>query len=158
MKRSPLPVAKWTNETPESFAVYLILDTNVIVSAYLKEGTPPWMIAWGHFGLPCDYFASEEMIAEYREVLRRPKLKISQASLDSFGSDFLSKCRIIAPESTGIVLVDPKDLCFYEAYSALRRQQEHAYLITGNLRHFPEDDHILSPRQALDLFDSLKGR
>ena len=98
------------------------------------------------------------MLREYEEVLQRAKFGFDPVEVDGYLSRFLSDCRPLHPDPLDLLLLDPKDLCFYEAYATMRRQQEHTYLITGNLHHFPEDDHILSPRQAMDLFDSLKRR
>ena len=32
-----------------------------------------------------------------------------------------------------------------------QRKSEDAYLVTGNIRHFPEKPYIVTPRQMLDI-------
>lgn len=53
------------------------------------------------------------------------------------------------PLPTGATLVDADDLIFYEV--ALRGR---AYLVTGNLRHYPPDSFIVSPAQMALLIAS----
>ena len=55
-------------------------------------------------------------------------------------------------ELTDEELPDPKDLIFYETLLAARKKFP-AYLVTGNLKHFPLTDFIISPRTMLDLAD-----
>ena len=32
------------------------------------------------------------------------------------------------------------------------RKEEEAYLVTGNIKHFPDKPFIVTPRQMLDIF------
>lgn len=50
-----------------------------------------------------------------------------------------------------VALTDVKDFPFYEAF--LETYEAGAYLITGNLEHFPINPSIISPRDALTIFD-----
>lgn len=45
---------------------------------------------------------------------------------------------------------EPKDIVFYEVLMGQRKAGE-AYLVTGNLKHFPEEYYIVSPREMLDI-------
>ena len=49
-----------------------------------------------------------------------------------------------------IELPDPKDSVFYEV-AMEERKEEDAYLVTGNIKHFPEKPFIVTPRQMLDI-------
>ena len=49
-----------------------------------------------------------------------------------------------------IELPDPKDSVFYEVVME-ERKEEDAYLVTGNIKHFPEKPFIVTPRQMLDI-------
>ena len=53
-------------------------------------------------------------------------------------------------EHIGIDLPDPKDLVFYEVVME-ERKEEDAYLVTGNIKHFPEKPFIVTPRQMIDI-------
>lgn len=49
-----------------------------------------------------------------------------------------------------IELPNPKDSVFYEVVME-ERKEEDAYLVTGNIKHFPEKPFIVMPRQMLDI-------
>lgn len=44
-----------------------------------------------------------------------------------------------------------KDLPFYEV--VMEKRDDNAYLVTGNLKHFPEREYIVTARQLLDILD-----
>ncbi len=53
------------------------------------------------------------------------------------------------------ILPDPKDRVFYEVVFE-KRKTEDAYLVTGNLKHFPVETFIVTPREMLDIVFSTK--
>ena len=55
------------------------------------------------------------------------------------------------PHSTGAVLPDMKDLPFYEV--VMEKREDDAYLVTGNLKHFPVKPFIITARQMLEILD-----
>ena len=55
----------------------------------------------------------------------------------------------VNPSPTGEILVDMDDLVFYEV--VMEKREDHAYLITGNLRHFPVRDYIVTPAEMMDI-------
>lgn len=57
----------------------------------------------------------------------------------------------LTPSPTGIVLPDIKDLPFYEV--VLEKQEDNAYLVTGNIKHFPKEPFIVTARQLIDILD-----
>ena len=58
----------------------------------------------------------------------------------------------VQPSASGMILPDMKDLPFYEVVSDT--QDKHSRLVTGNLKHFPEEPFIVTARQMLDILDS----
>lgn len=56
----------------------------------------------------------------------------------------------IDAEELGITLPDLKDIVFYEVVME-ERKSEDAYLVTGNLKHFPAKPYVVTPRQMLDI-------
>lgn len=50
---------------------------------------------------------------------------------------------------TNEILPAPKDLVFYEVVMA--KQDENAYLVTGNSKHFPKKPFIVTPNELLDI-------
>ena len=49
-----------------------------------------------------------------------------------------------------IDLPDPKDLVFYEVVME-QRESTQAWMVTGNIKHFPAETFIVTPRQMLDI-------
>ena len=53
----------------------------------------------------------------------------------------------VNPTPTGEVLVDMDDLVFYEV--VMEKRKDDAYLITGNIRHFPKREFIVTPAEMM---------
>ena len=56
---------------------YVVIDTNVLVSAMLKWNSVPGNIMELAFGDTIIPVLNEEIVTEYREVLSRPKFKLT---------------------------------------------------------------------------------
>ncbi len=61
--------------------------------------------------------------------------------------------RIVATP-TGTLLPDMKDLPFYEV--VVEKQDDNAYLVTGNMKHFPSKPFIVTAKEFLDILDKAK--
>jgi len=91
----------------------VVVDTNVIVSAYLGGVLKVIIVAWksGKFSL----VVSKEIVEEYLEVLRRPKFKIRQTEVDDFAALILDSADFVIPlESVNVIQDDPTDNKFLE--------------------------------------------
>ena len=58
---------------------------------------------------------------------------------------------LVEASETGIILPDMKDLPFYEV--VMEKREDNAYLVTGNLKHFPRENFIVTARQMLDILE-----
>ena len=58
---------------------------------------------------------------------------------------------LVSPLPSGIVLPYMKDLPFYEV--VLEKRDDGAYLVTGNIKHFPKEPFVVTPRELLDILD-----
>ena len=47
---------------------------------------------------------------------------------------------------------DPDDAVFYEIVMEARKDVD-AYLVTDNLKHFPEKPYIITPKEMIDIFN-----
>ena len=54
-----------------------------------------------------------------------------------------------------ILLPDPKDVIFYAVVMEVREEQD-AYLVTGNIKHFPKAVFVVTPREMLTLVETGK--
>lgn len=51
-------------------------------------------------------------------------------------------------------ILDMDDLVFYEV--VMEKREDDAYLITGNIRHFPERDFIVTPAEMMAIIEKNK--
>ncbi len=130
---------------------YAVIDTNVLVSAMLKFQSVPGQIAneallGNLIPLLCD-----EIIAEYREVLSRPKFKFDQNVVNVLIDGIIDRGIFVDAVPVEEIIPDPKDIVFYEVVMEGRKEHDDAYLITGNIKHFPVKPFVLTPKEMLDI-------
>ena len=71
----------------------VVVDTNVVVSAILRDRNPEKAILHLVANPKCEWVASEEILAEYREVLRRPRFGLSADLLARWDDRFSSSLK-----------------------------------------------------------------
>lgn len=129
-----------------------VFDTNVLVSALLSRrpdsATVQVVDAIATGDLVPLY--SEGILAEYEDVLRRPKFPFSEGAIGALMGNIRRLGRAVSPSPTGETLPDPGDQVFYEAAVAGLGEGE-AYLITGNARHFPRRWFIVTPAAMMGI-------
>ena len=129
---------------------YVVIDTNVLVSAVLKSHSIPGSIVELAFDGPIIPILNEAIEKEYREVLSRPKFHLPEDLIEGIMSTFHKRAIYVDAEHLDVELPDPKDLVFYEVVME-ERKEEDAYLVIGNIRHFPNRPFIVTPREMLDI-------
>lgn len=129
---------------------YAVIDTNVLVSAMLKWDSVPGNIMELAFGGSIVPILNESILAEYREVLSRPKFHLSEDIINDVIDTINENALYVDAEQLEIELPDPKDRVFYEVVME-ERKEEDAYLVTGNIKHFPQKPFIVTSRQMLDI-------
>lgn len=129
---------------------YAVLDTNVLVSAMLRTGSVPGQVAAEAMYGDIIPVLNDEILEEYEDVLRRPKFGFEERAVRVFLDDL--KRRAVYTDTGAIedIIPDPKDIVFY-AVLMEKRKEEEAYLVTGNLKHFPVRTYIVTPREMLDI-------
>lgn len=129
---------------------YVVIDTNVLVSAMLKWNSVPGSIVAMAFDGTIIPILNVDILKEYRAVLMRPKFHLTEEIVDTALDAIEAKGILVDAEPLDIVLPDPKDRVFYEVVME-KRKDEDAYLVTGNIKHFPTKPFVVTPRQLLDL-------
>lgn len=123
----------------------VVIDTNILVSAlWSRDGAPARVISMVLTGelVPCyDY----RILCDYREVLQRPKFKFSKSSVNSLLDWFEAYGRSVIADPIDDVFLDEADKKFYEVAKHCG-----AILVTGNLKHFPEDPLVMSVSEFLE--------
>lgn len=129
---------------------FAVIDTNVIVSALISKNidSNPGKVFRAIVQERIVPLYNDEILAEYRCVLSRPKFHLSpyliETVLKAIIVDGLNLDRVPA---TGIDFPDPKDIVFYE----IAISKENAYLVTGNIKHFPVRSFIVSPAEMVEI-------
>lgn len=129
---------------------YAVIDTNVLVSAMIKWNSVPGNIIELTFDGSIVPILNEQIVKEYREVLTRPKFHFTKEIIRDVLENIRSKGLYVDEEHLEIELPDPKDRVFYEVVME-KRKTEDAYLVTGNIRHFPTKPFIVTPREMIDI-------
>ena len=92
------------------------------------------------------------MLAEYREVLARPKFGLEKETIEAVVAELLNHSLNVDAPPSGVVLPDPKNIVFYNV--VLAKRDDGAYLVTGNIKHFPACSFVVTPREFLDIVDA----
>ena len=122
----------------------VVLDTNVLVSAFWKRASNTGkiidMVVTRQL-IPC---YNAKILLEYQEVLNRPKFKFSSSDVNNLLELIKIEGISMIAQQSSIPFVDESDRKFYDIAIACG-----AYLITGNLKHYPNELIILTPAQFL---------
>jgi putative PIN family toxin of toxin-antitoxin system len=130
--------------------IRVVLDTNIIVSALLQPLGPPAEVLLLALGTSLQMCISGDIFAEYEEVIRRPRFRLPEETLATAMETIRAKALWVRPVQTVQVCSDPDDNIFLECAQAARA----AYLVTGNLRHFPpawQGTEVVTPRQIMEI-------
>lgn len=129
---------------------YAVIDTNVLVSAALRWKSVPGSIIELAFSNVIIPVLNDDILSEYREVLLRPKFRLTVDIVEDIIDGICKNAIFVSEDTIEIDLPDPKDRVFYEV-TMEERKNEDAYLVTGNIKHFPIEPFIVTPREMLDI-------
>ncbi|MBQ9505178.1 MAG: putative toxin-antitoxin system toxin component, PIN family [Lachnospiraceae bacterium] len=129
---------------------YAVIDTNVLVSAMLKWSSVPGNIIEFAFSGVIIPVLNERIVSEYREVLMREKFHLTKEIVDDVIQALEDQGEYIDTDNMDYELLDPKDVVFY-AIVMEKRKEEDTYLVTGNIKHFPQVSYVVTPKEMLDV-------
>jgi putative PIN family toxin of toxin-antitoxin system len=130
----------------------IVLDTNVLVSGLLTPySTSARIINLITSGAVVLCYDSRIFI-EYKEVLSRPKFQFDPKRVSNLLAFIEMTGEITAPNPLNTGLPDPDDAIFLETALAAGA----VFLITGNVKHFPEKKRqtvrVVTPQEFLSSF------
>ena len=129
----------------------VVIDTNILVSALLNAGSIPAQILNLVLNQKLQIQYNNPILQEYRNVLSRGKFAFDQASVVEPLIDFIRyEGELVVSEPNAEIFTDPDNKKFYEVFISGNSK----HLITGNLKHFPTDPRILSPKDFIDFYTS----
>lgn len=128
---------------------YVVIDTNILVSTLIKYDSIPGKIieyvAHG-FLIP---ILNKQIFKEYKEVLSRDKFNFNIHSVEFIISLFNDNGIFINEKESNIEFIDKSDKAFYDVLISSKDEYD-TLLITGNIKHFPKDERVLTPREFID--------
>ena len=133
--------------------IYAVIDTNVLVSALLTSNinSPTVKVINALLDNNVTPLYNDEIIDEYKDVLNRPKFKFSKKTVNFYIKAIQQRGISTQRTQSDEVFPDPKDIVFYE----VAMSKEDAYLVTGNIKHFPQKPIVVTPAEMLEI---LQGR
>lgn len=129
---------------------YAVFDTNVLISSLLTKRTDTataQVVDAISSGLIIPLY-NQEILDEYTDVLHRAKFSFSEERIGRLMTMIRQYGLAVNPSPTGEILV------FYEV--VMEKREDDAYLITGNIRHFPERDFIVTPAEMMAIIEKNK--
>jgi uncharacterized protein len=131
-------------------SLWLVLDTNIIVSAALRPDGLQRTVLLLAMTRPARLYVSTPILSEYRIVLSRREFDIRKGQRLQFLQQIENSSHLIFSSRKIHVTSDPDDNIFLECADAARAD----YLVTGNLRHFPrfwKQSKIVTSREFVTL-------
>lgn len=92
---------------------------------------------------------TDEIYEEYKEVLNRIKFGFEHYKIAGLLNLIKDKGIKIKSASANEETIDPNDQIFYDA--VMTKRDDDAYLVTGNLKHFPIREFIVNAREMLNI-------
>lgn len=136
--------------------IRVVLDTNIIVSAYLNADGQPFRILKMAFAGAVKLCASPAILAEYKELLERKSFAMSTRRAELLFKKIRVVTTLVKASPHLRVATDPDDNIFLECAEAAKAQ----YLVTGNIRHFPKAwkyTKVVTPTTFLLLWQMQHG-
>lgn len=135
---------------------YAVIDTNVLISALLskKEDSATIKILDAVFEGKIIPLYHQDILAEYDEVLHREKFHLQEKVIQIVLEAVRQYGIEVFPQPTGAVLIDMDDLVFYEV--AMEKREDNAYLVTGNQKHYPFRDYIVTPAEMMKIIEATE--
>ena len=127
--------------------LYVVFDTNVIVSALVSHNpnsATVKVVEAISVGKIVPLY-NEEILAEYDDVLHRAKFNLLDRDVSSMIGTIIKLGMPMDRTESKETLVDMSDLVFYE----VALSKEGAFVVTGNLKHFPRSPIVVTPSELL---------
>lgn len=138
---------------------YAVIDTNVIVSSMLKAESVPGQIAKLVTKNIITPLLNEEIYTEYYDVLTRNKFGLNQKDIEDLLKSIKRNAIYLNREQTLEDFINKDDIVFFEIVMSARNTMD-AYLMTGNIKHYPVRSYVVTPAQMIKIIeeDLIKAR
>jgi len=131
--------------------IKIVLDTNIIISAALSpSGNCARIINLLADTKQAALFYAKPILAEYQLVLSRPQFGISPQIQEEIMEAINAEGKELKPIPSDITFIDESDRIFYDT-----AQEAGAILITGNKKHYPDENFIMTPVEFLRMQNKI---
>ena len=137
-------------------SIYAVIDTNVIVSSLLTRNveSPTVGIIKAVRDRSLIPLYSKYLLSEYIDVLSRSKFSLPKDICEGLLALFIECGRQYEPSIASADLPDPDDVPIY--LITMETRDLDSYLVTGNVKHFPEADYIVTPKKMMELLQERR--
>ena len=135
---------------------HAVIDTNVFISALLSKRSDVATVKVLEAmldGVIVPLY-HKDILAEYDEVLHRNKFHFKEETIQLILNAVKQYGVEVFPQPTGEILIHMDDLIFYEV--AMEKREDNAYLVTGNQKHYPIRDFIVTPTEMMEIIGFSK--
>lgn len=122
--------------------MFVVIDTNVIVSAILSPQGKPARIFKQFLDGGLTLCLDDRIFREYEEVLYRPKFRFNRESVHAILNLIQIQGVFVNPPLCNLSFSDEADKKFFEVAKFCN-----AVLITGNRKHYPDDPLVKSVQE-----------
>lgn len=134
---------------------YAVIDTNVILASLLSKHNDSATVrvmteVMNGRIIPLYH---QDILDEYEEVLCREKFHLKESQITKVINSIRDNGVEIFPKPTGEILIDMDDLIFYEV--AMKKRDDDSYLVTGNKKHYPIKNFIVTPAEMMDIIEGI---
>jgi putative PIN family toxin of toxin-antitoxin system len=130
--------------------INLVIDTNVLISAlWSQDGKPAEIVNL----IPDTRFTlcfCDEILLEYETVLSRPAFHFNSAQINELMSKIIKYGKNVKARKSTFKMTDEDDRVFYDVAKKCS-----AILVTGNKKHFPNEEFIMTPAEFLTKYNIL---
>lgn len=136
-----------------------VVDTNVLVAALLskRDDSATVRVIRGMLSGEFIPLYHDDILAEYEDVLRRKKkYDLSESAIQTVLNAIRRFGIEVFPKPTGEIFIDEDDIIFYEV--AMEKREDNAYLVTGNMKHYPVRDFIVTPAEMVAILEEKKAQ
>ncbi|MBO7464581.1 MAG: putative toxin-antitoxin system toxin component, PIN family [Bacteroidales bacterium] len=127
---------------------YAVIDTNVVVSALLSKNIQSPTVVLLNLIVDGKIIPvyNEEILDEYRDVLIRKKFQFDAEKIEA-ALNAIRAGVCVERTVSDWHFPDEDDAVFYEVAMSV----EDAYLVTGNIRHFPKVSKVVTPAEMIKI-------
>ena len=134
--------------------IYAVIDTNVLVSALITRNSQSATVKVVRCLLEGGFIPlyDNDIIEEYEDVLHRYKFNILPDVTESLISLIVEKGIEIHRTAFSDSMLDEDDRAFYEITLSV----DDSFLVTGNLKHFPDSPKVVTPSEFIEILEGDK--